>query len=133
MSRDFNVSFQVSFLLLTAHPQSLKFTALLQMDKLLPVAPESIDTSGSPVSGDLSEVPQDKLVLSEHEKMGSIHISDCTARILEIFPDVEPDHITALVVDTIQIYGTGTMEWVLHTQDIPRSRRKGVTRTWTKT
>ena len=74
-----------------------------------------MDTSGSPVSGDPLKVPKDRLVLSEHEKMPSIHVSDCTAHILEIFPDVEPDHVTTLVADAIQIYGTGTMEWVLHT------------------
>jgi hypothetical protein len=47
------------------------------MDKLL--IPEAIDTSGSPIFGDL---PQD-----------TIHVdtmSDYAARVLEIFPDVEP-------------------------------------------
>jgi hypothetical protein len=93
------------------------------MDKLL-TTPEANDTFGLPVYDDPLEVPQDKLVLLEHEKMAPIHadtVSDCVARILEIFPDVEFDHVTALVTDIIQTYGTRTVARVLHTLlDDPR-------------
>ena len=77
------------------------------MAKISPTATlEAIEISALP---DPFKVPQDKLVLPEYEKMSPIHadtVSDCVARILETFPDVEADHVTALVTDTIQIYHT---------------------------
>jgi TRIAD3 protein (E3 ubiquitin-protein ligase RNF216) len=94
------------------------------MDNLPHTPPEAIDTSSSSHVFDPFEVSQDKFTLAEHEKMALIHantVSDYAARVLEIFPDVEPDHATALVTDTIEIYGTGTVERVLHTLfDDPR-------------
>lgn len=41
-------------------------------------------------------------------------ISDCVASVLEIVPDVEPDHLTSLVTGTISTYGAGVLEHVVH-------------------
>jgi hypothetical protein len=65
--------------------------ASLRMDKLFPMPPEAIDTSSSGLS-------QGRFMLSEHEKMPLIHVdtvSDCVARVLEIFPDVKRDRCHA--------------------------------------
>jgi hypothetical protein len=116
----------ISSLIVAASLPHFEIYCFSAMDKLLPMAPEAIDTSssGSPVFDDPLEVSQDSFILSEHDKMALIHtdtVSDCATRVLEIFPDVEPDHATALVTDAIEIYGTGTVERVLHTLcDDPR-------------
>jgi E3 ubiquitin-protein ligase RNF216 len=98
----------------------------MRMDKLFTISSEAMDTSGLPVVDPLevSQESQDRLIPSEHEKMALIHddaVSDCIARVLEILSDVEPYHVTALVTDAIEIYGTGALERVLHTLfDDPR-------------
>jgi E3 ubiquitin-protein ligase RNF216 len=56
-------------------------------------------------------------------------VSDYMARVLDIVPDVEPDHLTALVVNAITVHGSGALERVLHVlfedPKYPRAERKG--------
>jgi hypothetical protein len=56
-------------------------------------------------------------------------VSDCVVRVLEIIPDVEPQHLTALVVKSIPIHGPQVLERVLHVlfedPNYPRIENKG--------
>lgn len=46
--------------------------------------------------------------------LNSDPVSACMARVLEILPDVEPDHLTHLVTGAVSTHGSGVLEHVLH-------------------
>jgi hypothetical protein len=56
-------------------------------------------------------------------------LSEAVGKVLEVFPDVDPDHLTALIKKDAPIYGYGAAEHVIHTlfEDVkyPRVDRKG--------
>jgi hypothetical protein len=55
--------------------------------------------------------------------------SDCVARVLEIIPDVEPEHLTALVIKSIPTHGPQVLQHVLHVlfedSNYPKINNKG--------
>jgi TRIAD3 protein (E3 ubiquitin-protein ligase RNF216) len=106
-------------------------TFLGKMDKKLLTTAEATDIStlsssslGDPLEIRLDRSPQHEVAQQHFHTKNETNlntVSDCVARVLEIIPDVKPDHVTKLVTDTIQIYGTGAVERVLLTLfDDPR-------------
>ena len=77
-----------------------------------------IETAGSrvtPIDVDNSPLPEPPV--SEHASVIELDddpISTCVARVLEIVPDVEPDHLTELVTREASTHGSGVLEHVLH-------------------
>lgn len=100
------------------------------MYKPLPALPEEITPPSPSVmpTSDPLELPWDSLLFSNREAQACTDTKNdvnpvlySSACILEVIPDVDPDHVTALITENIQECGAGVVERVLHTLfDDPR-------------
>jgi hypothetical protein len=78
----------------------------------------SIEPAGSraaPIDVDNSHLPEPPVLEQAYgTELDSDPVSACVTRILEIIPDVEPDHLTWLVTKAVSTHGSGVLEYVLH-------------------
>jgi hypothetical protein len=80
----------------------------------------SIEPGGSrvaPIDVDNSHLPEPPVLEQAYGielDSNSNPVSACMARVLEIVPDVEPDHLTQLVIRAVSTHGVGVLEHVLH-------------------
>lgn len=69
----------------------------------------------APIDVDNSPLPEPPVLEQAHGTLlNSDPVSACVARVLEIIPDVEPDHLTQLVTGAVSTHGSGVLEHVLH-------------------
>jgi len=69
----------------------------------------------APIDVNNSHLPELPVLEQAYGKeLDSDPVSACVARVLEIIPDVEPDHLTQLVIRAVSTHGAGVLEHVLH-------------------
>lgn len=109
------------------------------MYKPLPALPEEITPPSPSVmpTSDPLELPWDSLLFSNREAQACTDTKNdvnpvlySSACILEVIPDVDPDHVTALITENIQECGAGVVERVLHTlfddPRYPKIKKRGI-------
>jgi len=79
---------------------------------------DSIEPAGSrvaPIDVDNSHLPEPPVLEQAYgTELDSDPVSASVTHILEIIPDVEPDHLTRLVTNAVSTHGSGVLEHVLH-------------------
>lgn len=97
-------------------PSSLQVASaqLHAIPNLTNIASFGIEPAGSRVV-DNSHLPEPPVLEQPYgTELDSDPVSACVARVLEIVPDVEPDHLTQLVTRAVSTHGSGVLEHVLH-------------------
>ena len=104
---------------LTIPPGPLSSDTLVQLSFTAPKGPVATtriaQADGADQSHAINVDEAHEVTTPLNMELKSDPISDYVARALEIIPDVEPDHLTALVIKDISVYGPlGVLEHVLH-------------------